>query len=80
MNNIKLVIRFILGGFTAVASISILVATIYLFSDYENNIMLNSNLDDFTLPVMIITFIIFTTTSVLSFINGIKLIKNYKNN
>ena len=42
--------------------------------------MLNSNLDDFTLPVMIITFIIFTTTSVFSFINGIKLIKNYKNN
>ena len=79
MNNFKVIVRFILGGFTAVASISILVSIIYLFSDYEKNIMLNSNLDDYTLPIMIVVFIIFACTSVLAFINGIKIIKNYKN-
>jgi nucleoside permease NupC len=39
MNKAKAIIRFILGGFTGVASICLLVATIYLLSDYEKNII-----------------------------------------
>lgn len=79
MNKAKAIIRFILGGFTGVASICLLVATIYLLSDYEKNIILNSNLDDYTLPVMILVFIIFSTTSVFAIMSGIKIFKICKN-
>ena len=79
MTKIQTVTRFILAIFTGIASISILTVIIYLISDYERNVIINSNVDDYTLSFMILSFILFTGISVLLFSNVFKRIKLQNN-
>lgn len=79
MTNIRTITRFLLALFSSFASISLLAVIIYLLSDYERNIVLNSNVDDFTLGFMIIMLVLFTGISILLFNNVLKRVK-IKNN
>ena len=63
MNNIRKITRLILACFTAFAAISILAVIIYFYADYEMNVVLNSNIDDFTI------YFIFGALFVFAFIS-----------
>ena len=67
MTKIRNISRFILACFTAVASISLLSVIIYFYADYETNVLINTNIDDYTILFTILMFIFFTGISVLLF-------------
>jgi uncharacterized membrane protein len=67
MNKIRNIVRLVLGIFTLIASISILVAIIYFFQDYELNVTLNNIIDDYTISFMFLCLIIFSTISIFLF-------------
>ena len=67
MTKIRKIVRLILACFTTVASISILSAIIYFYSDYERNVILNTNIDDYTIVFMFLAFIVFVFVSIFLF-------------
>ena len=67
MDKIKNITRLIVACFSAIASISLLTVIIYFLSDYERNVLLNTNIDDFTLGFMVIALILFTGVAILLF-------------
>ena len=67
MTKIKIISRTILACFTSIASISILAAIIYFYADYEKNVILNTNIDDFTIGFMFVMLFLFSGVSVLLF-------------
>lgn len=79
MTKIRKITRLILACFTAIASISILAAIIYFYTDYEQNVILNTNIDDYTIGFMFLALILFTGLSILLFINFLKKDNNLEN-
>ena len=82
MNKFKIFSRFILAIATSIASLSILTSIIYFYADYETNVVLNTNIDDYTIVFLFIMFGLFLFVSILLFVNFIKNIKvqnKYKN-
>ena len=72
MNNIRKITRLILACFTAVAAISILAVIIYFYADYETNVLLNTNIDDYTIGFMYLMVFLFSGISFLLFKNFFK--------
>ena len=74
--NIK---NLILACFTSIASISILAVIIYFYADYERNVVLNTNIDDYTIVFLILMFILFSFISFFLFKSYFKSTKSAKN-
>ena len=72
MNNVRKITRLILACFTAIASISILAVIIYFYADYETNVVLNTNIDDYTIGFMFLMLFLFSGISFLLFRNFFK--------
>ena len=72
MNNVRKITRLILACFTAVAAISILAVIIYFYADYEMNVVLNTNIDDYTIGFMYLMLFLFSGISFLLFKNFFK--------
>ena len=79
MNKIRYIARLITAFVLFLASIGILVATIYTFTDYSYNDFLNVYLGDIDILLMILLIVVFMTCSILLFVNTIKKVKNVKN-
>ena len=72
MNNVRKITRLILACFTAIAAISILAVIIYFYADYETNVVLNTNIDDYTIGFMYLMLFLFSGISFLLFKNFFK--------
>ena len=79
MNKIRYIARFITAFVLFLASISILVATIYTFVDYKYNDFLNVYLGDIDILLMILLIVVFMACSILLFVTTFKKVKNNKN-
>lgn len=67
MNKIRNIARLIVAIFTTIAALSLLAAIIYFYADYEMNVVLNSNIDDFSIYFMFGAFFIFSFISFILF-------------
>ena len=67
MTNIRKIARLIVAVFTSITSISLLAAIIYFYADYEMNVLLNSNIDDYTIYFIFGAFFIFVFISFMLF-------------
>ena len=67
MTKIRNIVRLILACFTSVAAISILATIIYFYQDYERNVILNTNIDDYTIVFMFMCLIVFVFISIFLF-------------
>ena len=72
MNNVRKITRLILACITAIAAISTLAVIIYFYADYETNIVLNTNIDDYTIGFMFLMLVLFSGISYLLFKNYFK--------
>ena len=78
INQIRKYSRLILAVATLVASLSILAVIIYFYSDYEYHVILNTNIDDYTIVFMFIACALFLAFSIILFVLFIKQVKREK--
>lgn len=76
MTKARNIAKLVIAIITFTAGLSILAAMIYLFIDYERNVMLDLIIDDYTIWFMVLMFVFFM---LLTFIFGRSYIKNKKN-
>ena len=73
----KKILRFTVFLISLFVSIILLASMIYLLSDYENNVMLNAYIDDFTIVFIGIAMLFFLLVAMLEY-SSYKKIKNCK--
>ena len=78
MNNIRKYSRLVVAIATLIASLGILAVIIYYYADYERNVILNTNIDDFTIVFNFIAFFVFSFISAILFALFFKEIKREK--
>ena len=72
MNKIRKISRLIIACSTAIASICILAVIVYFYADYEINVVLDTNIDDYTIGFMFLMLFLFSGISFLLFKNYFK--------
>ena len=78
MNRFLKYIRFFTALFSLLAGLSITAVIIYFYSDYERHVMLNTNVDDYTIGFMFMVVGIAFFISILFFIIFFNQVKREK--
>lgn len=79
MTKTRNIIKLVLAAITFIAGLSILASLIYLFIDYERNVMLDLMIDDYILLFMIVALIFFMLLTFLFYRSFLKNKKSLKN-